>query len=229
MRERGTLSGPAVADHAWFLYTRTTRLTLHLGGPRLAFHMAISNFGIADGSFDFRMGLVQRSAAPGLSQRTVPEWFRRLDWPMAAARMLSASWDGMALSELAGEGARTDSISIDELINRTMPELGLREPSYEEAVWCVTLIQCALVADNQSSPKQAADTIIALTLGSAPGSGLWTLFLDFAEGLEWDDAPSARTAIEAAWMKTIDRYNARYARAIGASILSATSASNLLN
>jgi hypothetical protein len=191
-----------------------SRLTLHACGPRLGLRMTFPDFGITDGSARFRLGLIQRAS---------PAWLRITDWPMAAALMLAVGWNGVALAELAGEGDRSDPISVRNLVDKATAEVGLRLPDNSEAVWCLTLIQCSLAANGTVTPKQAADTIIDLTIGSDEPA-MRNLLFEFAQGFEWDDAVQYRPAIEARWLDTVTRYNDLYGKNIGTVILLATNA-----
>jgi hypothetical protein len=185
--------------------------------------MFTTDIDITDGSIEFRLALIQRST-PRLGGCTIPTWFQPTDWPTIAARMLAAGWDGVALSELAGEGTRTDDIEIRNLVERAIAEHYFQQPRVDEAIWCVTLMQCRLAAHGQITPKQAADTVVAITRGAERDTREWELYLDFAEGEEWDDVPELRASIEQSLQDTTNRYNDRHGDTIAAAILSATSA-----
>ena len=179
--------------------------------------MAYPDFGITDGSAEFRLDLIQR-ATQYLG--------RSADWPMAAAVMLAAGWDSAALAELAGEGRRTDPVLLSDLVDEVVTELGMRVPDGFEAVWCATLIQCSRAADGFITPKCAADTVVDMTMGR-DDPAMWDLMVEFAQGFEWNDAIEFRPSIEARWRDIVRKYSDAYSATIGDAILLATTTKTL--
>jgi hypothetical protein len=172
------------------------------------------DLGISDGSVGFRLGLLQRAT---------PDWLLITDWPMEAAKMLAEGWDSDSLAELAGEGPRADPISTLELVDRALPELGLRVPYRDDALWCVMLIECLEATTGEISPKEAADTVTRLTSDNQ-NPRMRELFIEFAQGYEWDDAPEFRAQIEATWLAIATRYASQYGKSIDSVLIDATSA-----
>jgi hypothetical protein len=145
----------------------------------------------------FRLGLIEQSVEQAR--------FLGIDWPNLAAQMLADGFDGPTLRILAGEGDRTDSDTLRQLVANVCKEMNYRLPDSDEAIRVTAVALCVQAASGQISIPSAARHIIGLTT-PRPTPVQKELRDAFVEVWDWDDLPQYRSEIELALRKSIDRY-----------------------
>jgi hypothetical protein len=198
-----------------------TRLTLHaLWSLRGGFVMSIENFGIDDGTWFIRLGLLELIAGTGLISLH--------DWPMQAAVSLEAGLDSPSLRLLAGEGERSDRIALRDLFAAAARELGLTFPTIQDARRCLTLIFAAWIVPGRVHARDGAMAIIlmndrAFTGEPAPLDPI--LDQVFWQAWDWDDVlDDQQKAIGVSIVNTAQNIVERYGDEIPELILAATTA-----